>query len=504
MRNLITSLIAGVLTFLFIACSEENSTVFPVEGSVENISSSLQKIETSSSSIFSSNTAISSSSWEPYSYGELIDERDGHIYKTIKIGEQTWMAENLNFDYHNKNAQYPALAPPSWCFNNSLDSCAKYGRLYLWSAAMDSAALFSKSGKNCGIWRNNKVGLCKKVLYNYARGACPESWHVPTESDINNIINYADISSENRDWLNHYWLYGENEKKLYGLLSQYGYFWSSLEVDSGKTVVLNVNNDKINLTDELKQKTYFIRCVKDSLSLFNIEHGELKDERDGQVYKTVRIGNQWWMAENLNYDYSLLFNSSDTISWCYNNDPDNCTKYGRLYLWIAAMNCEHEVEKFYNIEADDPYLYLSIMGACYDPVKVLTPLRGICPENWHVPSYDEWVELQNTVNNFAIDLKSTTDWLNDGNGSNVLGFNALPAGEVQYYYPEKFFGIEEKACFWTTQQFYGEIRSEGEWIEDYTNIFCFTAKSKEISKKEIEKYDLGLSLRCVRDSTSKE
>lgn len=62
MRNLITSLIAGVLTFLFIACSEENSTVFPVEGSVENISSSLQEIETSSSSIFSSSSEISSSS----------------------------------------------------------------------------------------------------------------------------------------------------------------------------------------------------------------------------------------------------------------------------------------------------------------------------------------------------------------------------------------------------------------------------------------------------------
>ena len=303
----------------------------------------------------------------------------------------------------------------------------------------------------------------------------------------------------------HYWLLAENEDNEYKteIKSRYKFFWTSEQSANDKVTGLFFLNNILTTAHENKEIAYPVRCVKDEDTI-HIEHGELKDERDGQVYKTVRIGNQWWMAENLNYDYSLLFNSSDTISWCYNNDPDNCAKYGRLYLWIAAMNCEHEVEKFYNIEADDPYLYLSIMGACYVPVKVLTPLRGICPENWHVPSYDEWVELQNTVNNFAIDLKSTTDWLNDGNGSNVLGFNALPAGEVQYYYPEKFFGIEEKACFWTTQQFYGEIRSEGEWEEDYTNIFCFTAKSKEISKKEIDKYELGLSLRCVRDSTSKE
>ena len=214
MRNLITSLIAGVLTFLFIACSEENSTVFPVEGSVENISSSLQEIETSSSSIFSSNTAISSSSWEPYSYGEVTDKRDRHVYKTIKIGNQIWMAENLNFDYHNSYAPTLALASPSSCYNNELDNCAKYGRLYSWSTAMDSAALFSKTGQGCGVWKNSKEGLCKNEVYNYTRGACPENWHIPTESDINQFIKFANESPKNIDWLNHYWLYGENENSL--------------------------------------------------------------------------------------------------------------------------------------------------------------------------------------------------------------------------------------------------------------------------------------------------
>ncbi|MDD7297792.1 FISUMP domain-containing protein, partial [Fibrobacter intestinalis] len=119
-------------------------------------SSAADSLSSSSSAIVSSSSeAVSSSSpqvkpnWTylnpAVSYGELTDARDGQVYKTVQIGEQIWMAENLNYAYNKGTAQ-------SYCYNNSADSCAKYGRLYLWSAAMDSAAVFGGCGygSTCG------------------------------------------------------------------------------------------------------------------------------------------------------------------------------------------------------------------------------------------------------------------------------------------------------------------------------------------------------------------
>jgi uncharacterized protein (TIGR02145 family) len=121
----------------------------------------------------------------------------------------------------------------------------------------------------------------------------------------------------------------------------------------------------------------------------------LVDSRDGQTYRTVIIGDQTWMAENLNYNASG--------SACYNNSPDSCAKYGRLYDWAAVM-------------AGSP-------SSSTNPSDV----QGICPPGWHVPSNAEWTVLTDVVGGASTAgtlLKSETDW----NGTDNLGFSALPGG----------------------------------------------------------------------------
>lgn len=131
--------------------------------------------------------------------------------------------------------------------------------------------------------------------------------------------------------------------------------------------------------------------------------GTMTDSRDGQVYKTVTIGMQTWMAENLNYAVDS--------SWCYENSADSCSKYGRLYTWTAAMG----VGMSYNS---------AILG---DSVNH----QGVCPAGWHVPTNGEWATLETAVGgsySAGTKLKSTSGWYDSGNGTDSYGFSALPAG----------------------------------------------------------------------------
>jgi uncharacterized protein (TIGR02145 family) len=133
----------------------------------------------------------------------------------------------------------------------------------------------------------------------------------------------------------------------------------------------------------------------------------ITDQRDGRVYRIVTIGTQTWMAENLN------FNANGSV--CYNNSPDSCAKYGRLYDWSTAMELPSSCNS----------------SSCANQVQ--SRHRGICPVGWHVPSDAEWTTLVNFVTNgtgggAGARLKSTTGWNSGGNGTDDFGFSALPGG----------------------------------------------------------------------------
>ena len=138
MRNVFFCLLIGIL---FWGCSDENPSISFAEisssSAIVAYSSSIEDVESSSSAAISSSSEMIISSSSGLSYGELVDERDGQVYKTVKIGKQIWMAENLNYAYTEPiKVGYTTIDSASFCNNNEPDSCAKYGRLYVWEAAV--------------------------------------------------------------------------------------------------------------------------------------------------------------------------------------------------------------------------------------------------------------------------------------------------------------------------------------------------------------------------------
>lgn len=124
-------------------------------------------------------------------------------------------------------------------------------------------------------------------------------------------------------------------------------------------------------------------------SVDTCEYGTLTDERDGQTYKTVKIGNLWWMAENLNYAYLQPVADMDSGSFCFKDSLEYCEKYGRLYPWAIAL--------------------------------------GVCPSGWHLPWYMEYRTMLDQFYRQSRMLRST-EW----DGTDDYGFAALPAG-ARYY-----------------------------------------------------------------------
>ena len=105
--------------------------------------------------------------------GTFLDVRDNKVYRTVSLGTQTWMAENLNYD-----------TTGSFCHNNDETNCSTYGRLYLWGVAMDSAAVFSTDGKNCGYGKT-----CTAA--DTVQGVCPIGWHLPNTTEWNTLAQFV-------------------------------------------------------------------------------------------------------------------------------------------------------------------------------------------------------------------------------------------------------------------------------------------------------------------------
>lgn len=221
---------------------------------------------------------------------------------------------------------------------------------------------------------------------------------------------------------------------------------SETVVDSAVTVVKDSSVQEVLLEelpqdvapDTVKDTVAVVEVQEDTSLCANVPATVLCDKRDGQLYRTIHIGSQLWMAQNLNYAVAN--------SWCYRNSLENCSNYGRLYQWTSAMNL------------DKAYSH-SQAGNLIEEKH-----QGICPDGWYLPKDKDMEALVIYVNesNKALgvaneevgtSLRKETGWEENDEeilGTNRYGFSAIPAGYRDANGSFAFLG--EEADFWVAEE----------------------------------------------------
>ncbi|MPL81719.1 hypothetical protein SDC9_27649 [bioreactor metagenome] len=192
-------------------------------------------------------------------------------------------------------------------------------------------------------------------------------------------------------------------------------------------------------------------------------------DSDGNIYNTVQIENQCWMAENIKVGTFInstvgQTNNGLTEKYCYQNDPGNCDTYGGLYQWDESMN------------------YTSAPGS-----------QGVCMEGWRIPMYGEWVELINHLGGASLaggPLKEVgiVHWNSPNTGAtNLSNFTALPGG----HYHEDYSGIGTSGIFSSSTEY------------DISQSYYFTLKYNNTNVANYGGYKTSArSVRCIKNNSN--
>ncbi|MDX9697430.1 MAG: fibrobacter succinogenes major paralogous domain-containing protein [Bacteroidales bacterium] len=196
---------------------------------------------------------------------------------------------------------------------------------------------------------------------------------------------------------------------------------------------------------------------------------------DGNVYKTIQIGDQVWMAENLKVSH---FRNGDPIP--HSKSKIEWARYGEgifsIYSQWAYPNFDVSNEEIY--------------GKLYNWHAVNDP-RGVAPKGWHIPSKDEWIKLADYLGkNAGKKMKSTNHWIATkygfSPGSNKSCFNAVPSGGLSGV---GSFGAFENKCFWWSSTTAGHINA---W-------YFYLTSTSDVLTKNTDSQTSGNSIRCVKD-----
>ena len=201
---------------------------------------------------------------------------------------------------------------------------------------------------------------------------------------------------------------------------------------------------------------------------------------EGQLYNTIQIFSQCWLKESLNVGIMIQGGQGMTDDgiiekYCYNNEPDSCTKYGGLYQWDEMMQ------------------YTAQQG-----------VQGICPSGWHLPTDEEWKVLEGAVDSqygigdpewesdlfrgfdVGTNLKTQSGWSSNGNGTDLFSFSCLPAG--LRFVDGSFSDVSYSGFLWASS----EINYLDAWYR--LIMYYYPGVAQESYNKEV-----GYSVRCLRD-----
>ena len=406
---------------------------------------------------------------------DFIDSRDGQTYSSVLIGDQCWMAENLNIgtridgiEDQTDNAIFE-----KYCYDNNEANCDTYGGLYQWNEMM------------------------QYVITAGVKGICPTGWHLPTDGEwtaLTDVLGGASVAGgkmkatgtiEEGTGLWYAPNNGATNESGFTVLpggeryddgnfydkGYYPFFWSSEENNPDLAWSRYLLNSVATVYSMNHDKAYgfSVRCIKDAPPTWSC--GDvLIDERDSQTYNTVEIGTQCWMAENLNIGTMIngSANQSQQTSeviekYCYDNNTSNCDTYGGLYQWNEMMQYE-----------------------------VFPGIQGICSTGWHLPTQNEYNTLINFLGTYTIvggKMKETgfAHWNEPNIGAtNSSRFTAF--GSAGLPINGQFYTLGTCGLFWTSNSY--DASNSFRLYLTYSSAECHNYYSNMAS---------GFSVRCLKD-----
>lgn len=307
--------------------------------------------------------------------GTFIDVRDKRVYKWVKIENLIWMGENLNYE----------TAQGSYCYDDILHNCFKYGRLYEFATASN---------------------------------ACPRGWHLPSEVEFRILLTFSkgegkksneELSKTEDESFSALMGGYRNRNGQFNEEDRSGNFWSTSRIEASSRIkYLTINPSQAYFMEGDTTSGLSVRCIKDlgknsatktpMTTNEDLSSGYFEDSRDGKTYKWLKIGDQTWMGENLNFE-------TKTGSWING-------KYNpRYYNWETAQD--------------------------------------LCPNGWHLPTEDNFKKL---LDNSGGEGPNAGKFLRKDEGDG--GFNARTFGKRTKPNTNTsrfiFEGVNEDSYFWST------------------------------------------------------